>query len=38
MTRSSYRSSLVNPIDVREVDNIDIAIWAYSIKLTRDLV
>ena len=36
MTRSSYRSSLVDPIAVREVDNIDVAMRAYGIKSTRD--
>ena len=36
MTRSSYRSSLVNPIVVREVDKIDVVMRAYGIKSTRD--
>ena len=37
MTRSSYISSLVNPIAMREVDNIDVAIRAYDIKSMKDL-
>ena len=37
MTRSSYRSSLVKPTAMKEVENIDVAMQAYGIKLTRDL-
>ena len=36
MTKSSYRSSLVNSIAMREVDNIDVAMQAYGIKLIKD--
>ena len=36
MTRSSYKSSLVNSIAVREVDNIDVAMRAYGIKSMKD--
>ena len=36
MTKSFYRLSLVDLIAVREVDNINIAMQAYGIKLTKD--
>ena len=37
MTKLSYRLSLVNPIAVRKVDNIDVAMRAYDIKSIKDL-